>query len=85
MILLDVRTEQEYQEKHIPGAILIPVQEIENRATSELPDKNVVIFVYCRSGARSANAAKILVGKGYTHIYDIGGIIDWPYETVSGN
>ena len=84
-ILLDVRTEQEFQEKHIAGAILIPVQELEKRAATELPDKNGVIFVYCRSGVRSSNAAKILIEKGYTQVFDIGGIIDWPYETVNGN
>ena len=83
-ILLDVRTESEYKDKHIDGAILIPDYEIKDRAESELPDKNAVIFVYCRSGNRSRSAANALVNMGYTNIYDIGGIIDWPYDTVSG-
>lgn len=82
-VLLDVRSAAEFQEKHIYGATLIPVNELERRAESELPDKNRVIFVYCRAGVRSRNAANILLGKGYTQVFDIGGIMDWPYKTVS--
>ena len=82
-ILLDVRTDSEFMEKHIAGAILIPVYEITAHADSKLPDKNALILVYCRSGRRSTNAAKELVRIGYTKVYDFGGIIDWPYETVS--
>ena len=82
-VLLDVRTEAEFRERHIAGAILIPVQELENRAASELPGKDIPIFIYCRSGGRSANAARILVGKGYTQIFDFGGIINWPYDTAA--
>ena len=82
-VLLDVRTDGEYKEKRIAGAILIPDYEIKDRAGKELPDKNKVIFVYCRSGRRSANAAKYLVSLGYVNVYDFGGIIDWPYDTVS--
>jgi len=83
-ILLDVRTESEYKDKRIDGAVLIPDYEIKDRAESELPDKNAVIFVYCRSGSRSRGASNALVDMGYTNVYDIGGIIDWPYDTVSG-
>ena len=83
-IILDVRTESEYDDQHIPNAILIPNDEIKDRAETELPDKNALIFVYCRSGVRSANASRALVDMGYTDIYDIGGIINWPYDTVSG-
>jgi len=83
-IILDVRTQSEYQEIRINGSILIPHDEIAVRAEAELPDKGQLIFVYCRSGGRSATAAKALVDLGYTNVYDIGGIIDWPYETVSG-
>ena len=81
-ILLDVRTDAEYREKHISGAILVPDNEIKDRAGKELPDKNKVILVYCRSGRRSANAAKILASLGYVNVYDFGGIIDWPYGTL---
>ena len=83
-ILLDVRTEAEYAESHISGAVLIPNTEISQRATAELPDKSATILVYCRSGNRSASASNVLVGMGYTNVYDFGGIINWPYGTVSG-
>jgi rhodanese-related sulfurtransferase len=79
-IILDVRTQEEYDEGHIPGAILIPNTEIEDRAEDELTDKNQLILVYCRSGRRSKLAAEILVDLGYTNIREFGGIIDWPYE-----
>ena len=83
--LLDVRTEAEYQEKHIPGAVLIPVDELSERAEREFPDQRSLILVYCRSGRRSEQAARMLVEMGYNHVYDFGGINDWPYETVSGS
>ncbi|MCL2774192.1 MAG: rhodanese-like domain-containing protein [Oscillospiraceae bacterium] len=83
-IILDVRTKAEYKEQHIPDAILIPNTEIKDRAETELPDKDALIFVYCRSGVRAAGAAKDLADMGYTSIYDIGGIINWPYDKVSG-
>ena len=82
-IILDVRTEGEYKEKRIAGAILIPDYEIKDRAGKELSDKNRVILVYCRSGARSANAARNLASLGYVNVYDFGGITGWPYDTVS--
>ena len=85
IILLDVRTRDEYFERHIPKSTLIPVKDIENEASRKLPDKNAEIFVYCRGGNRSAMAVKILTKLGYTHIYNLGGIVRWPYETVSGN
>ena len=79
-ILLDVRTQEEYDQGHIPGAIVVPDTEIEARAEEVLPDKDQLIVVYCRSGRRSKNAAQILVELGYTNIKEFGGIIDWPYE-----
>ncbi len=79
-IILDVRTQEEYDEGHIPGAILIPNTEIEDRAEEILTDKEQLILVYCRSGRRSKMAAEILVELGYTNIKEFGGIIDWPYE-----
>ena len=80
--LIDVRTEQEYKAQHIKGAVLIPHTEMLNRAETGLPDKNARIIIYCRSGGRSATAAHTLVDLGYTHVYDMGGIMDWPYDTV---
>ena len=82
--LVDVRSEAEYLQEHLPSAILIPVEELEEKAKTLLPNQKVVIMVYCRSGRRSAYAADILVRLGYSRVYDIGGIIDWPYDTIKG-
>ena len=79
-VLVDVRTEEEYEEGHIPGAILIPHDEIEDRAEEELPDMGQTILVYCRSGNRSAQVADILEEMGYRDVQDFGGIQDWPFE-----
>ena len=79
-IILDTRTREEYDESHIPGAIVIPYDEITDRAEEELPDKDQLLLVYCRSGRRSKLAAEALVELGYTNIKEFGGIIDWPYE-----
>ena len=81
IILLDVRTPEEYAQIRIPGSLLVPLQTLEREASVQLPDQDVPIFVYCRSGVRSLDAARILVDLGYTQVYDLGGIIDWPYET----
>ena len=81
-IIIDARTQEEYDEGHIPGAILIPEYEIADRAEKELPDKNQLILVYCRSGRRSKIAAEELVKLGYTNVKEFGGIIDWEYEIV---
>ena len=81
-IIIDARTEEEFAEGHIEGAILIPEYEIAERAEKELPDKDALILVYCRSGRRSKIASDELVKLGYTNVKEFGGIIDWPYETV---
>ena len=81
-IIIDARTQEEYDEGHIPGAILIPESEIADRAEKELPDKKQLILVYCRSGRRSKIAAEELVKLGYTNVKEFGGIIDWEYEIV---
>ena len=81
-ILLDVRRQDEYAAGHIAGALLLPNEEIGTTRPPELPDLNVPIYVYCRSGRRSLEAAKKLAALGYT-VYDFGGIIDWSYGTVS--
>ena len=79
-IIIDARTEAEYAEGHIPGAILIPEYEISEQAETKLPDKDELILVYCRSGRRSKIAAEELVKLGYTNVKEFGGIIDWTYE-----
>ena len=81
-IVLDTREQDEFDEGHIPNAILIPQTEIENKAEEMLPDKDKLILVYCRSGRRSKIAAENLVKLGYTNVKEFGGIIDWPYEVV---
>ena len=81
-IIIDARTQSEYDEGHIPGAILIPEYEIADRAEKELPDKDQLILVYCRSGRRSKIAAEGLVKLGYTNVKEFGGINDWKYEIV---
>ena len=84
-IILDVRTREEYDRGHIPGAVLIPNTEIEAKAADLLPDKEQLILVYCRSGRRSKLAAQSLADLGYTNIREFGGILDWPYEVVQDN
>lgn len=84
-IILDVRTPEEFAEKHIPDAINIPNETIGTEEIPELPDKEQLILVYCRSGNRSKQASEKLVRLGYTNIVEFGGINDWPGETVSGN
>jgi len=79
-IILDTRAQEEYDEGHIPGAILIPHDKILEKAESVLTDKNQLILVYCRSGRRSKLAAEDLLKLGYTNIKEFGGILDWPYE-----
>ena len=79
-ILLDTRTQEEYDQSHIPGALLIPHTEIAERAEEELPDKDQVILVYCRSGNRSKQASEVLAELGYTNVKEFGGINTWPYE-----
>lgn len=79
-IILDTRTQEEYDSGHIPGAILIPYDEVLEKAEGILTDKDQLILVYCRSGRRSKLAAEDLVKLGYTNIKEFGGILDWPYE-----
>ena len=82
-IILDVRTPEDFAEKHIPGAINVANETIGTDEIPELPDKDQLILVYCRSGNRSKQASEKLVALGYTNIVEFGGINDWPGETVS--
>lgn len=79
-VILDVRTQAEYDEGHIPGAILIPHDTVTTAAEDALPDKGQLILVYCRSGNRSKQASQTLVDLGYTNVVEFGGINSWPYE-----
>ena len=82
VIVVDVRTLQEYNEGHIPNAISVPLETIENEAEAKLKNKDDLILVYCRSGRRSREAALKLIEKGYTNVIDFGGINDWNGEVV---
>ena len=83
-IILDVRTPEEFADKHIPGAVNIPNETIGTEEIPELPDKDQLILVYCRSGNRSKQASEKLAALGYTNVVEFGGINSWPGETVSG-
>lgn len=81
-VLVDVREPYEYAEGHIPNSINIPLSGVVKGVDELKLDKESPVVVYCRSGRRSAEAATALENAGYKNIYDLGGIIDWPYETV---
>lgn len=83
IVLLDVRTKEEYLNEHIENSILIPVTEIFDSIMTLCPDKNLTYLIYCRSGVRSVYARQVMKHLGYLHVYDMGGIIDWPYPTIS--
>lgn len=83
-IILDVRTEEEYQAGHIPNAVLIPDYELESVFPSRYPDKNALILVYCQNGIRSAGATRALLNLGYQNAVDFGALKDWPYDVVTG-
>ena len=84
-LIVDVRTQEEYVQAHIPGAICIPNETISSGEIPELPDKNQLLLVYCRSGNRSKQASEKLVKLGYTNVVEFGGINSWTGETVSGS
>lgn len=83
VIILDVRTANEYAEKHIPGALLVPNETIDHTPIEGLRTDDIIL-VYCRTGRRSKQASDKLVEMGYKNIYDFGGITTWPYDTESG-
>lgn len=80
ILVVDVRTPEEYAKKHIPNAVLLPVDDIQNGKLELLPDKNQKILIYCWTGRRAENAAKILAKNGYTNVYNFGGLVDWEGE-----
>lgn len=80
-LLVDVRTPEEYEKRHIPNAILVPIEELREGKFEALPDKNRTLLVYCWTGRRAEDAAAILVKNGYTRVYEIGGLVDWTGAT----
>ncbi len=84
VVILDVRSAEEFAEGHIPGAVLLPHTDITDEAAAQaIPSKDSTVLVYCRSGNRSATASATLAGLGYTQVYDFGGVRDWPYDVVT--
>lgn len=81
IILLDVRTPEEYKEKRIPNSTNLPIDELEEKVAEVLPDKDATIIVYCKLSKRSGKATKMLCRMGYQNVYNLGGIEDWPYDT----
>ena len=83
LVLLDVREEPEYFSGHADDALLLPVDEItEDTAAALIPEKETPVMVYCRTGRRSAEAARKLEKLGYREIFDLGGLVGWPYGLV---
>ena len=82
VVVVDVRTREEYDGGHIENAVLVPNESIGGEMPEALPDKEATLLVYCRSGRRSKDAAQKLLELGYQSVYDFGGVIDWPYELV---
>lgn len=82
--VVDVRRADEYEDGHVPGAINIPNEDIADQMPAALPDAGTTLIVYCRSGVRSKQASDKLVRMGYRRVYDMGGILDWTYDTVTG-
>jgi len=83
IILLDVRTKEEYMNEHIENSVLIPVTEMFESILTLCPDQKITYLIYCRSGVRSVYARQIMKHLGYHHVFDMGGIIDWPFKTIS--
>ena len=82
VVVVDVRTREEYEGGHIENAVLVPNESIGSEMPETLPDKEATLLIYCRSGRRSKDAAQKLLALGYQSVYDFGGVIDWPYELV---
>ena len=82
VVVVDVRTQEEYDGGHIENAVLVPNESIGSEMPEALPDKEATLLVYCRSGRRSKDAAEKLLKLGYQSVYDFGGVIDWPYKLV---
>ncbi len=79
-IIVDVRTQEEYDKKHIPGAVLVPIDEIKKGNLSALPDKNQTLLIYCWTGRRAEDSAVLLAELGYKNIYEFGGLVSWTGE-----
>ena len=77
VVIVDVRTQEEYNRKHVLGAICVPIEDIRADKLDKLPDKNKKLLLYCWTGRRSADASALLAKQGYKNVYDFGGLVDW--------
>ncbi len=84
-IILDVRTQAEFDKKHIPGALLLPIADIREGKFDKIPDKNQMLLLYCWTGRRAEDSAKILAENGYTNVYTFGGLVDWDGALVGAD
>ena len=80
ILILDVRTREEYDKKHIPNAVLLPIEELRKGNFEPLKDKNQKILIYCWTGRRAEDSAQILADNGYKNVYEFGGLVDWTGE-----
>jgi rhodanese-related sulfurtransferase len=85
VIILDVRTPQEFEKKHVFNAVLLPIEDLREGDFSKLPDKNATILVYCWTGRRAQDSAQILIDNGYKNVYEFGGIVDWVGSVAGTN
>ena len=81
LLIVDVRTQEEYDKRHIPNAVLVPINDLKTGKFDALPDKNQILLIYCWTGRRAQDAATILADNGYTSVYEFGGLVDWTGET----
>ena len=82
-LIVDVRTKEEYEKRHIPNAVLVPFADIKDGKLDALPDKNQILLIYCWTGRRAEDSAELLVKRGYTNVYEFGGLVDWTGEVES--
>lgn len=80
-MIVDVRSQEEYDKRHIPGAVLVPINDLKAGKFDALPDKNQTLMIYCWTGRRAETAAQILIDNGYTNVYELGGLVNWTGET----
>lgn len=85
VFLVDVRTPNEYAEKHLPKSLSLPLDRLEQEAAQKIPDKTAPVFLYCLTGRRSANGARILTKLGYSNVYNMGAMMNWPEEMETGD
>ena len=79
-LIVDVRTKEEYEKRHIPNAVLVPIADIKDGKLDALPDKNQMLLIYCWTGRRAQDSAELLTKRGYTNVYEFGGLVNWTGE-----